>query len=56
MSYDGSPEHLTWDGLDEAEAKEVKSGAENAHLRPLPRRTEFSSVSPAALPHFVKAS
>lgn len=40
MRIDGSPEHLTWDGLNESESAEIKSTAENAP--PHPEQDEFT--------------
>jgi len=38
MTLDGSPDHLTWDGLDKDESEEIKSEAENAPPSPDPER------------------
>jgi len=46
MTYDGSPEHLTWDGMDEGEAEEFKSGAENAPPPPSPSSNGFAAHTP----------
>ena len=55
MTRDGSPEHLTWDGLNKSESEEIKSGAENAppppdsvpngFVPPPPRRPDPSRES-----------
>ena len=42
MTLDGAPEHLTWDGLDEAESKEAKSQAENVRRGPDPELNGFT--------------
>ena len=51
MSYDGSPEHLTWDGLDESEAKELKSRAENAPPSPALGGGWRFSLAASVAPH-----
>ncbi|MGB6727580.1 MAG: hypothetical protein WBE74_16945, partial [Terracidiphilus sp.] len=46
MTYDGSPEHLTWDGLITDESEEIKSEAEDAPPPPDPESNGFSPRPP----------
>jgi predicted unusual protein kinase regulating ubiquinone biosynthesis (AarF/ABC1/UbiB family) len=44
MKSDGSPEHLTWDGLIEEESEEIKSEAVNAPPPPSPEPNGFAPL------------
>jgi predicted unusual protein kinase regulating ubiquinone biosynthesis (AarF/ABC1/UbiB family) len=46
MTRDGSPEHLTWDGLITDEAEEIESEAENAPPPPNPELNGFAPRPP----------
>jgi predicted unusual protein kinase regulating ubiquinone biosynthesis (AarF/ABC1/UbiB family) len=46
MTRDGSPEHISWDGLIKSESEEMKSEAENAPPPPDPEPDGFVPISP----------
>ena len=50
MTSDGSPEHLTWDGLMQDESEEIKSEAVNAPPPPDPDPDDSAPPPPPALP------
>ena len=47
MTYDGSPEHLTWDGLIKDESKESNRRRRMLRLRLIARAGRFSPSSSA---------